>query len=259
MPELPDLAIFAESLQRLVLNKEIIKVVYHRDQRLNVEPALLYDALTSQRITNVSRAGKELLFELSNNASFMIHLMLSGGFKYGLHNQKVSFPILTVDFSDGNTLVVYDPKGWVTVTLNPDLDHRPVDALNVDTQYLEKMFGKKPKANLKAFLLDQRIITGIGNAYADEILWDARLSPKSIVGKIPAHVIPKLASSIKSVLGAAISHIRTNHPGIISGEIRDFLSVHNSTLKSSPSGSPIIVEDIASKKTYYTEEQVLYS
>jgi formamidopyrimidine-DNA glycosylase len=111
---------------------------------------------------------------------------------------------------------------------------------------------------VKSFLLDQQLLGGIGNAYADEILWEARISPKSVVGKLPDQAVVKLAASIPAVLNHAIDYLRRHHAGMISGEIRDFLAVHNPKAKASPTGAPIIIEQIASKKTYYTEEQVLY-
>ena len=258
MPELPDLTIFAESLQKLVLDKPIEEVVYDKKQQLNVEPDILGSALKGQKFTDVGRAGKELLFKLGSGDNVLIHLMLTGGFKFCEKKEDVPFAILTINFKNGQSLTAYDPKGWMKIALNPDLAGRAVDALDVSSDYLEQMFKKKPKMMLKPFLLYQQLIAGIGNAYVDEILWQAKISPKSVVGKIPKDVIAELTSSIHSVLSNATSYLRKNHPGIISGEIRDFLSVHNPKAKASPSGSPIIIEQVASKKTYYTAEQLLY-
>lgn len=258
MPELPDLTIFAESLQKLVLDKEISEVVYHKKQQLNVEPDMLKAALKGQRFTEVKRVGKELLFQLDSGDHILLHLMLTGGFKICGKDEDVSFAVLKTTFNDGRSLVAYDPKGWMKIVLNPDLSGRAVDALEVTADYLEEKFHRKPKAVVKSFLIDQQMIAGIGNAYADEILWHARISPKSTVGKIPKEAVEKLAANIHSVLNSAITHLRKNHAGIIEGEIRDFLAVHNPKAKASPSGSPIIIEQVASKKTYYTEEQLLY-
>ena len=258
MPELPDLTVFAESLQKLVLKKEISDAVYHGNKRLNVEANVFCSSLRNQKITRIRRVGKELLFELGNGDAFLVHLMLAGGFKLGAKDEKVSFPILTIAFNDGQSLVLYDTKGMMNISLNPDLGRFAVDALEFTSHYLEDVFKKKPKAILKSVLIDQQVLAGIGNAYADEILWQAKISPRSIVGKLPKDAIDKLTSSIHSVLKDATDYLRKNHPGIISGEIRDFLSVHNPKLKVSPSGAAIIVEQIASKKTYYTEEQILY-
>ena len=259
MPELPDLTVFAESLEELVLNRKIDAALYHKNKRLNVEPELFETALKGQKLTKVRRAGKELLFELSNGNSFSVHLMLSGGFKLCPKGEEVSSAVLTVDFDDGHSLVLFDPKGLASVSLNPDMARLAVDALDVTADYLEDRFKKEPRTIVKGFLIDQRVIAGIGNAYADEILWQAKISPKSIVGKIPKNVIAELVSSIHSVLKNATEYLRKNHHGMISGEVRDFLAVHNRKAKVSPSGAPIIVAQVASKKTYYTEEQTLYS
>jgi formamidopyrimidine-DNA glycosylase len=259
MPELPDLTIFAESLQKLVLKKEISEAVYHKNKPLNVDPDVFCASLKNQKITAIKRVGKQLLFELGDGGKFLVHLMLSGGFKLCQTGEEASFPVLTITFNDGKSLVLYDPKGMVSIAVNPDLGRPVADALDVTADYLEDIFRKKPKAILKAVLIDQKVMAGIGNAYADEILWHAKISPKSIVGKIPKNVITKLVSSIHSVLKDATEYLRKHHPGMISGEIRDFLSVHNPKLKASPSGSAIIVEQVASKKTYYTEEQTLYA
>jgi len=258
MPELPDLTVFAESLGKLVLNKEIAGVGYRRKPQQNPEPELLVSTLTGRRFTEVRRVGKELLFQLDNGERLLVHLMLNGGFSYLSGKERVPFTIMSVDFQDGTSLVLSDPKAWAKIAINPDLSGRAVDGLGVTPEFLRETFGKKPKTVLKTFLLDQQLIGGIGNAYADEILWEARISPKSVVGKLPEGAVEKLAAAIPAVLTRAVDYLRKHHSGMISGEIRDFLAVHNPKAKASPTGAPIIVEQVASKKTYYTEEQVLY-
>jgi formamidopyrimidine-DNA glycosylase len=112
---------------------------------------------------------------------------------------------------------------------------------------------------IKSLLLDQHIIRGIGNAYADEILWQARISPFSISNKIPAPRVKALAAAVKQVLKHAVRQIRQTAPGIIGGEQRDFLQIHNARAKKSPYGAPILVKPIGGRKTYYTREQQLYT
>lgn len=112
--------------------------------------------------------------------------------------------------------------------------------------------------NIKAFLINQKVVKGIGNAYVDEILWHARVSPHSKVGKIPEEVMVGLYNAINIVLKEAIVSIKAIAPDIISGEERSFLQVHNKSKKQTETGFPIIVERIASKTTYFTEEQIFY-
>jgi formamidopyrimidine-DNA glycosylase len=107
-------------------------------------------------------------------------------------------------------------------------------------------------------LLDQHNIRGIGNAYADEILWDAKISPFAVSNKIPEAAIKRLVKSIRSVLKDAEKQILKKDPDIISGEVRDFLPIHNSKKTHSPTGGKIISTTVNSRITYYTEEQELF-
>jgi len=261
MPELPDLTVYAENLGKAVIGKKVVRAECRLKKGLNAAPDELSSALVSREVADVQRVGKEIRIEFQGGAFLQIHLMLAGGFLLTFDDVagEVDNSVLTVSFADGSAMVVIDPKGWVKVALNPRLDVKAPDALNITADYLHAVFKKQPKMQVKAFLLDQNLIGGIGNAYADEILWEARISPKSAVGKLPHDAVEVLVESIPSVLKGAIDEIRKRRPnGIISGEVRDFLKVHGPSLKRSPTGSPIIKEQIISKVTYFTDEQILY-
>jgi formamidopyrimidine-DNA glycosylase len=133
-----------------------------------------------------------------------------------------------------------------------------IDALSIELNEAFLQEKLQTKAAIKNVLLDQHVIRGIGNAYADEILWDARISPFSNSNKIPAAKVKALAKSIHKVLQNAEKQIRKTHPDIISGEIRDFLLIHNSNKSHSPTGAVIHNKTVGGRKTYYTDEQELY-
>ncbi len=140
--------------------------------------------------------------------------------------------------------------------LNPEPAAAP-DALSSDfslNYFLEKLRKRKTK-NIKAFLIDQNIVRGIGNAYVDEILWEAKISPKCKAGDLPQDVAKRLFESIGKVLRRSVDEILDVKPDIINGEIRDFMRVHNRDKKVCPNGFKIFRKKIASKTTYYTEEQ----
>jgi formamidopyrimidine-DNA glycosylase len=143
-------------------------------------------------------------------------------------------------------------------TLDPVIKPSP-DALSKDVNFsfLKERLSKK-RTSIKTFIMDQDIIRGIGNAYADDILWKAGISPFSVSNKIPDDKIKKLATAIRSVLTNAEKKILKKDPKIISGEIRDFLDIHNSKKLKSPTGGKILNKMVSSRITYYTNEQKLY-
>ncbi|BCG48565.1 Formamidopyrimidine-DNA glycosylase [Citrifermentans bremense] len=260
MPELPDLTIYAENLEKKLAGKKVRSVSFHDRGRLNVAPDQLSSALTGAKIAAVRRTGKQVSFQADNGAVLRVHLMLTGGFVLAGADQLkgVEAPVVSIAFTDGCALAVSDPKGWATLTLNPQPEREAPDALEVSLEQLQQLCARKPKALIKALLLDQALIGGIGNAYADEILWEARISPKSAAGKLPPEAVSALARAIPAVLEDAIAELRKRHPDMVSGEYREFLKVHRPGLKKSPTGAPVIKENVSSKQTYYTDEQRLY-
>ncbi|MCM0082842.1 formamidopyrimidine-DNA glycosylase [Geomonas sp. Red32] len=259
MPELPDLTVFAANLAKAVTGKAIAAVEF-RGKRLNAAPGELSRSLVSRRVAAVERAGKEISFRMDNGAALFVHLMLKGVFQFSDSEHVLQLPslILALCFSDDTALAVTDPKRLAAVNLNPRVDERVPDALAVTREYLENVFRQRPRVPVKTLLIDQKVVKGIGNAYSDEILWKARISPKSLAGKVPSEGVDALVEAIPAVLRHAIDELKRRTPDAISGEMRDFLNVHVSGRKLSPTGHPIIKEEINSKITYYTEEQRLY-
>ncbi len=190
MPELPDLTVFSENLNVRLQGRTIHSVECQGAVRLNTSPEQLRDSLCNTSITSVRRDGKEIAFAFSNKDVFLVHLMLKGRFFITTDPRTVKSAIFTLGL-ENESLVVSDPKGLVALKLNPTPNTVP-DALEVDGTYLRRKIAERSKMRVKAFLLEQEILRGIGNAYADEILWEARISPKSAVGKIPDRVIDDL-------------------------------------------------------------------
>lgn len=258
MPELPDLTVFAESLTQLVGGKKLTDALYHRRSRLNVDPAQLRETLVGQRVEEVRREAKGLLFILDRGDRLFVHLMLSGGFQRSQPGEEVAYAVLTLSFDHGQALVLFDPRGLATVTLNPKAGKPVIDALQLTEESLREILLSKPKLTVKECLIDQSLISGIGNAYSDEILWQARVAPKSLAGRLPDQAIAQLAQAIPKVLNEATEYLRREHSGMIAGEFREHLAVHKPKARQAPTGAPIKNEMVGQKKTYYTEEQVLY-
>lgn len=261
MPELPDLQVYKKNLEKKLLNKKIEKIEIYNTKKIvgDTMPLLKLDGTIS--IFDINRIGKELIFNLTNDTTIGFHLMLKGEFSIDSHNnlEQKKYKIFEFVFEDNQGLLLTDPQGLAKVTINPEINNVP-DALSneFDFSYFIDKVNDNSRKNIKAFLLDQNIVKGIGNAYADEVLWHSKISPESKVGKIPAEKLQQLYTSIKVVLQNAIEQIDILSPDIISGETRSFLKVHNSAIDRTENGEEIIVKKIASKKTYFTASQELF-
>jgi len=158
-------------------------------------------------------------------------------------------------FEGKTNLALTDRMRNAWIRLDP-VDRDGKDALNLDFDDLKKILNRK--TTIKNVLLDQDLIRGIGNGYSDEILWVARISPYSISSAIPDKKIKELVKIIPKVLMDATKKIDAAYPGRINDEVKEFLVIHRKVDSVSPTGRPIMIDTKGSRKTYYTDEQVLY-
>lgn len=258
MPELPDLQVYKKNLEKLFKGKKFKKVEVFRDKRINFTAAELNKKLKGKTLTSIERNGKELFFHFEKY-TLGFHLMLRGSFEVPADDSEIKYKTLQITFADDSILAYTDPRGMAVSTFEPEMPSAP-DALS--KQFTLKFFKegvKKSSKKIKDLITDQDFLRGIGNAYSDEILWDAKVHPASKANKIPDKQIESIYKSIKKNLRDAEKKIEKHSPGIIGGEVRDFLKIHNSELKKSPSGTAIKKASIGGRKTYFTSEQKLYS
>jgi formamidopyrimidine-DNA glycosylase len=255
MPELPDLQVFARNLDKKLAGKTLKEVVVH-SKKLNVSADELQHALHNKTLKKVYREGKELYFDFGEH-TLALHLMLHGQLFLFEDKNENKYTVVEMHFKDGTGLALTDFQSAATPTLDPEKKTAP-DALDelVDAKWLFAQLQKK-RTVIKNLLLDQKFIRGIGNAYADEIFYDAGISPFSIANKIPEDKVKVLAKSINHILTHAEKEIVKAKPDIISGEFRDFLQVHHTRKKETPKGEKILIND-GTRKTYYTEGQELF-
>jgi formamidopyrimidine-DNA glycosylase len=247
-------------LKKRILHKNIASVTVYNTRTIST-PGIFCEKLTGTAIRDIVREGKELHFLLENNNSFGVHLMLSG--KFSLCNldeaEKINAKIAALFFEDGEAFVISDFQHLCKVALNPAPSKTP-DALSdaFTFEYFSGQIKRKAGENIKAVLIDQRVVRGIGNAYVDEILWKAGISPESVSGKIPENRLKQLFQAVPFILNDAIGNIQRISPDIISGEERGFLKVHNPGRKNTEDGGKITVKTVAGKKTYFTEKQEIF-
>jgi formamidopyrimidine-DNA glycosylase len=254
MPELPDLQVFSKNLTKLFKDKKLEQI--KATGKSNVPEKQLQDALEGRMLTRVIRAGKQLHFEFKDCHVLGMHLMLHGQLYAFDHENENKFTVAELLFEGGKGLALTDFQKAANLTLDPPATNVP-DALDADIKYLSEKLGKT-RTPVKTVLMDQKVLRGIGNAYADEILYDAKLSPFSPSNKIPADKVKELVYSIEKVLKHAEEKTLKDHPDIISGEFRDFLQVHQPKKKTTPNGETIHQKEVGGRKTYYTEAQELF-
>ncbi len=129
--------------------------------------------------------------------------------------------------------------------------------MELPSSYLKTALAKISR-RIKTVLTDGKIVQGIGNAYVDEILYAANISPFSKANKIPKEQIIVLSKAVRSVLTHAEKHISQRFPDTITEKERDFLQVHRPKQKLTLSGEEILKADIDKRKTYYTAGQQLF-
>jgi formamidopyrimidine-DNA glycosylase len=255
MPELPDVEVFSKNLHDLFANKKLLKVKVVNGRKLSDTAQSLSKNLQGKKLKKIFRSGKEMRFEFADGTVLGLHLMLTGDiFLFENKNDHPS-TIVELYFEGGQNLALTDRMKNANIRLNP-VDKEGVDALELDFGYLKKIFNRK--TTIKNIMLDQDLIRGIGNGYSDEILWQTRISPYSIASAIPDEKIKELVKKIPSVLLEATKKIDAAYPGRINDEVKEFLVIHRKVNEKSPTGRPILIDEKGGRKTYYTDEQILY-
>ncbi len=262
MPELPDLEILKEILERRVLGREIGAVRILRPGLLKTfEPSV--EKLVGEKFSEITRRGKQLIFTLRSELYLVVHLMLTGRFALCRSEAPPAKATgLCISFADGEDLrlieqgsvklaavyVVEDPlqvKGIGQAGLEPLSSEFTLEAL------AGMVGGQRRQA--KKFLTDQRAIAGIGTAYADEILFQAQISPTRFVNTLSGEEVERLHAAIQEVLGKAIEEIRARAGDrLFTKEIRDFLRIYNRAGRPCPvCGTKIAEVRRAQTRTYY--------
>jgi len=222
MPELPEVETVRRGLQRNAVGRKILKVEVWRERTVRrTSREALIDGLTGVRITAVARRGKYLVFDLDSRQKMMIHLRMSGrlivakpGATRPAHTHvvlhlasadadKAESELWFVDPRTFGEVVVFDPDEIETQM--PDLARLGVDPLvdEVSPAILRRLF-KNRRGNLKALLLNQHVVAGIGNIYADEILHRAKLRPDRLPGRLTIASLKRLHAAMIEVLNNAV-------------------------------------------------------
>lgn len=213
MPELPSVEIFKRYFDGHALN-QVIKKVEMSSLELLVDLSIheLESSLMDHEFVSSCRYGKYLFSQLDNELYLIMHFGMTGYLHYGYgSNDNSPYPRLRIDFVNGNHLAFDDARkfGKLGMTSDPDefikLNRLGPDALLVDFEEFQNILGDR-KGMIKPLLLNQNLIAGIGNLYADEILYQTGIHPVTRADQIDASQLKHLFLNMKKVLKKAIEY-----------------------------------------------------
>jgi formamidopyrimidine-DNA glycosylase len=207
MPELPEVETVKRELGKTVSGKKISAVIIKRPEVIKEPaPAKFVKELTGKSIKKILRKGKLLILKLSSGRSLTVHLKMTGQLVYpgDVKKSRVSFKLSDgklLDFNDSRLLgelrVVND---WRALKFVKALGPEPFD-LNL-RQFKEML--KKRKTKIKSLLMDQAFISGVGNLYAAEALFKAKIHPHRVASCLSLREAERLLKEIKQTLKQAI-------------------------------------------------------
>lgn len=212
MPELPEVETTVRGLRAVLEGRRLIAVEARRADLRRPFPADLRQRLTGARVTSLGRRAKYGLIDTDRGDTMIFHLGMSGRWRID-PTELTAHDHLLLETEEGRRLALQDPRrfGSVDLITTPELDEVPFIAAlgpeplsaDFDGPYLHRALAGR-LAPIKALLLDQRIVAGLGNIYVCEALHMAGIAPGRAGGRIAAPRLQRLVEAVKEVLLAAI-------------------------------------------------------
>lgn len=236
MPELPEVETFKNYFDETSLN-QTIKNVYIRDNRvLNVQENIFKKTLKSNSFYSTLRHGKYLFVKL-NSGFIVFHFGMSGDLKYfdNIAEEPTHSRVL-FEFTNGNFLSYISQRMFGRVDLTDSIEDFIINKKKLGSDALKMSFGEfkqslhKRTAFAKAALMNQTIIAGIGNIYSDEILFQAKIHPKTKINVVNDSKLRELFEIIKEVLKVGIEK-----KGVLNTYPNDFIIPHRKVNEPCPS------------------------
>jgi formamidopyrimidine-DNA glycosylase len=201
MPELPEAERARQQIER-ALGREIVAVDDADSYVCRPHaPGEIAAALTGRRLTHARRRGKFLWAETDGGPDLGLHLGMAG--RIVIDEGPVAWDRFALEFADGGRLALRDKRRLGRAVIEPDFDHVGPDAAEVSRDVFRERVGRGTIA-LKARLLDQGSISGVGNLLADETLWRARLSPLTPAGSLSEAELDHLRRVLRAATRDAI-------------------------------------------------------
>jgi formamidopyrimidine-DNA glycosylase len=223
MPELPEVETVARGLQKTILGRKIMSVSLGKTDFID-DPAALEQNLPGRRIESVERYGKFMMLRLSlpqahsvdppagldNSASLLVHLGMTGNLASKAADEpheKHTHVVMPLD--DGRELRYTDPRrfgrmAYLTGEAIPEeLQRFGADPLLVTAgEFVKRLTARRSR--IKSLLLDQSVLRGVGNIYADESLWRAKIHPATVAARVSHEKLKTLRKVLQEILRKAI-------------------------------------------------------
>ncbi len=215
VPELPDIVVYLEALEKRILGQRLDRVRIASPFLLRTSTPPVRDA-EGKTVVRLRRLGKRICIGLDNDIWLVLHLMIAGRLHWKKRDAKLSPPrgLAAFDFANG-TLLWTEAGSQKRASLHvvareeglSALDPGGIEVLESD---LERFAAVLTSANhtLKRALTDPRLFSGIGNAYSDEILFEARLSPLALTQRLKPEQIERLFAAVRNNLGRWTDRLR---------------------------------------------------
>lgn len=228
MPELPEVETVKRGLELLIVHKKVAQVTCDNEKSFPNDETSVKKFLINAEVIAVRRRAKVLLIDLSSEYSLMIHLKMTGqlvfrgkeSFGAGHPNDSLvnKLPDKTTrvifEFNDGSHLYFNDQRkfGWVKLLPTIEIQNTPFvqklgpEPLTDDftAEILYERLQRRKNTNIKAAILDQTVLAGVGNIYADEASWGARIHPAILVKNLNKKQVTKLYEEIRYVMNLSI-------------------------------------------------------
>jgi formamidopyrimidine-DNA glycosylase len=214
VPELPEVETVRRRLEPVLAGRRFDRVEIS-DARLTrpFDPVEVAAELQGERVAAVDRRGKYLIVRFESGRALLIHLRMTGNVLHGDEREADPHRRAVVGLDDGTELVYRDVRRfgtWLLIEpdeldsyLAPRLGREPLAAAFTTRRLAEALHGRR--APVKAAILDQRRLAGVGNIYADEALWRARIHPQRPAGELNDDELRALHRGIRDALRAGIA------------------------------------------------------
>ena len=243
MPELPEVETVRRGLSELIIGKAIASAVNDTPKSFPNTQTDVKQFMIGAKVTAIRRRAKVLMIDLSTEYSLVIHLKMTGQLVYvgtkdrfgaGHPNDSLVNALpdkstrVTIGFDDDSQLFFNDQRKFGWVKLMPTLEipnlpfmkkvgPEPLEAEFTPQQFRDR-FRRRARTNIKAALLDQSVVAGVGNIYADEALWGAKIHPTRLTGSITDDEFDALYKELREVMNLSIEKGGSSNRNYVNAE-----------------------------------------